>query len=183
MNTDLLARWRVRLGYPVAIVVFWLARPTTRSLVWGAIIGIAGLLLRGLAAGYLKKHEALTVAGPYSHTRNPLYLGSAVLAAGFAAACHSWYAAGVAAAYFACFYPPVMRREERELRAHYGTSFDDYAARVPLFFPRFRPARFADATDQAFSWKQYAKNREYQAAAGFALVLAVLYALMRWRGR
>ena len=183
MNGDLLARWRVRLGYPLAMVVFWLARPTARSLVWGGIIGIAGLLVRGLAAGFLKKQETLTIAGPYSYTRNPLYLGSAALAAGFAAACHSWYAAAVVAAYFACFYPPVMRREERELQARYGTSFDDYAARVPLFFPGFTPVRFADAKDQAFSWKQYAKNREYQAAAGFILVFGVLYLLMRWRGR
>jgi protein-S-isoprenylcysteine O-methyltransferase Ste14 len=183
VNADLLARWRVRLGYPLAIVVFWLARPTTRSLVEGAIIGIAGLLVRGLAAGFLRKQESLAMAGPYSYTRNPLYLGSAVLAAGFAVACHSWYAAAVVTAYFACFYPTVMRREERELRAHYGTGFADYAARVPLFFPRFAPVRFADAKDQAFSWKQYAKNREYRAAAGLVLVLGILYGLMRWRGR
>ncbi|MGA2481914.1 MAG: methyltransferase [Candidatus Acidiferrales bacterium] len=183
MNREWLARWRVRLGYPLAIVVFWFARPTPHSLAWGASIGIAGLLVRGLAAGTLKKHEALTVTGPYAYTRNPLYLGSTALAAGFAAACHSWYAAAVLAAYFVCFYPGVMGREERELRAHYGASFEKYAARVPLFFPRFTAARFAEPDGQGFSWKQYAKNREYRAAAGLVLVLGILYGLMRWRGR
>jgi protein-S-isoprenylcysteine O-methyltransferase Ste14 len=180
---DWVTRWRVRVGYPLAIVVFWLARPTPRSLVWGAIIGGVGLVVRGLAAGYLQKNAALAVCGPYSYTRNPLYLGSAMLAAGFAVACHSWMTAGVLAAYFACFYPGVMRSEERGLRALYGASFEEYAARVPLFLPRFTAARLKEAPPQPFSWKQYAKNREYQAAVGFVVVLGVLYLLPRWRGR
>jgi protein-S-isoprenylcysteine O-methyltransferase Ste14 len=175
--------WRVRAGYGLAIVVFCLARPIPRSLTWGAIIGAVGLLVRGLTAGYLKKNETLSVSGPYSHTRNPLYLGSTVLAAGFAMACHSWLAAGLVVAYFAFFYPGVMRSEERGLRALYGASFEEYAARVPLFLPRFTPARLRETPPQPFSWKQYAKNREYRAVVGTAIVLGILYLLMRWRGR
>jgi hypothetical protein len=49
--------------------------------------GAAGLWLRGYAAGYVKKNRELTVTGPYAHTRNPLYLGSMLMAAGFAWRC------------------------------------------------------------------------------------------------
>ena len=85
-----IARWRVRLGYLLAIAVLFFARPNPKSVAVGATIGIVGLWLRAYAAGYLKKQEVLTTTGPYAYTRNPLYLGSAVLAAGAAWAMHSW---------------------------------------------------------------------------------------------
>ena len=77
-----LARWRVRLGYLLAILVLWVSRPVPRSILYGAILGAIGLFVRARAAGYLHKQQILTVTGPYAHTRNPLYLGSAILALG-----------------------------------------------------------------------------------------------------
>ena len=88
-------RWRVRLGYPVALACLWLARPTPARLALGVGIAGAGLVLRGAAAGHLRKHKQLTTSGPYAYTRNPLYLGSALLAAGFLVASHSWPAAAI----------------------------------------------------------------------------------------
>ncbi len=135
-----LTRWRVRLGYPIAIVCFWLAHPSPRSLLIGSALAVVGLINRGSAAGYLRKGRGLATSGPYSRTRNPLYFGSTILAAGFAVATGSWIAAACLASYIAVFYPAVMRREERDLRATYGAEFDAYAARVPLFFPSLRSA-------------------------------------------
>lgn len=171
---QLASRWRVRLGYPLAIVVLWLARPTPRSILCGAVVGAAGLLLRATAAGYLDKQEVLAVSGPYAYTRNPLYLGSAILAAGAAMATRSWPSALILVGYFALFYSIVMRSEEQELRAHHGAAFDEYAKAVPLFFPRLRPARLSSSASSAFSWSQFEKNREYRAAIAFLLVLALL---------
>ncbi len=65
-------RYRVRLGYPLAVAVLFFARPTLRSIFYGAIIGVVGLAIRAWAAGYLHKQEILTVTGPYAYTRNPL---------------------------------------------------------------------------------------------------------------
>jgi protein-S-isoprenylcysteine O-methyltransferase Ste14 len=177
-------RWRVRLGYPLAIVVLWLARPAPRSIVEGAVVGAVGLALRAYAAGYLHKKETLTVTGPYAYTRNPLYLGSAILALGAGVAMHSWIAVALLLIYFAVFYSIVMRREEGELRKIYGASFDAYARAVPLFFPRFTaPKMSADSpgSASAFSSAHYKKNHEWQAAAGFLLLLVAL--LIIWRIR
>lgn len=176
-------RWRVRVGYLLALVVFWLARPTVRSIAWGAAVGAVGLLLRGLAAGYLQKHAALTSTGPYAYTRNPLYLGSAILAAGFAVACDSWPAAALIAAYFGVFYIAVMRREEHELRQQYGATFEQYAARVPPFFPVWKKTTESKARRWGFSWQHYVRNREYQAAIGLVLVLGLLFLLRHWQLR
>src|SRR5438094_1645031 len=124
-------RWRVRLGYPLAVAVLYFSRPTPRSIVLGALTGIVGLWLRAYAAGYLHKQEVLTVTGPYAHTRNPLYLGSAILALGAGVATHSWISATILLVYFAVVYSVVMRREEGELLQHHGQSFKDYAVAVP----------------------------------------------------
>jgi Phospholipid methyltransferase len=172
------ARWRVRLSYPLAILVLWFARPTPRSILWGAPLGLLGLLIRASAAGHLHKQEVLTVTGPYAYTRNPLYFGSAVLTIAASVAAHSWISASILCAYFALFYSIVMRREETELRAHHGAAFEEYARTVPLFFPRIAPARLPFAGAGAFSFAQYKKNHEYQAAVGFLLLLALL--LLIW---
>jgi protein-S-isoprenylcysteine O-methyltransferase Ste14 len=179
------ARWRVRLGYPLAIAVLVLARPTPQSIVIGALVGAIGLSLRAYAAGYLHKKEQLTVAGPYAFTRNPLYVGSSILALGAGLATRSAFSAAILLAYFAIVYSIVMRREEGELRHFHGAAFDAYAQAVPLFFPRLTPAHLAAATKPAepgsFSAAQYKKNHEWQAAVGFLLLLAFLLILWRLR--
>jgi protein-S-isoprenylcysteine O-methyltransferase Ste14 len=144
----------------------------------GALVGIGGLWIRAYAAGCLHKQEILTVTGPYAHTRNPLYLGSAVLALGAAVAARSWISASVLAAYFAIFYSAVMRKEEVELRERHGPAFDEYARTVPLFIPRLTGAKTSTGGAGSFSFGQYKKNREYQAAIGFLLLLLVL--LLIW---
>src|ERR1700687_1570097 len=93
-------RWRVRAGYPAALAFLILARPSTASLLSGAVLAVIGLLVRAYSAGYLQKHQALATTGPYAWTRNPLYLGSTILAAGIAVAGGSWLAALPLALYF-----------------------------------------------------------------------------------
>ena len=195
--TNFWIRWRVRIGYPMALAYLILARPAPRSLAIGALVGALGIAIRAWAAGYLRKHEALAVSGPYAFTRNPLYFGSVILAAGFVVAGDSLWAAVIVGAYLALFYPAVMKREEAELRVHYGEAFVDYAARVPLFWPRLFPApqprafrdaqpasrdsQFASGEGSApvrFSSQLYRRNREYQAGLGFLVGLALLCAKM-----
>ena len=174
-------RWRVRLGYPLAAVVLGFSRPTPRSILLGGIVGLFGLWLRAYAAGYLQKQEVLTVTGPYAFTRNPLYLGSSILALGAAIATRSWISAFLLILYFAIFYSMVMRREEKELRMSHGTAFEEYARAVPLFFPRLRPAKLEGTSAGNFSFAQYKRNHEWQAALGFLLLLAALLLIWRFR--
>jgi protein-S-isoprenylcysteine O-methyltransferase Ste14 len=178
-------RWRVRAGYFVAVVYWLLAAPTLRSIAYGAIVAAAGLAIRAAASGYLHKDRELATSGPYAWTRNPLYFGSAFLAAGFIVAGHSWMAGVLIGIYFGVFYYAVMRNEERDLRARFGAVFDDYARRVPLFFPW--PGKKTDAqphlADSKFSLAQYRRNREYQALIGTIAGLAILVVRMWIRAR
>lgn len=173
------ARWRAPLGYPIAALCLWMARPTFLSILIGSILALLGLLIRGAAAGHLRKREALAHTGLYARTRNPLYFGSALIAVGFVLASRSWIVAALLVLYFVIFYAQVIRREESELRQQYGRAFDDYAASVPLFWPKLRSK--ASAGDTQFSFAQYIRNREYHAAIGAALMIGVLLALATLR--
>jgi protein-S-isoprenylcysteine O-methyltransferase Ste14 len=179
-------RWRVRLGYPVAVVFLVLARPVSRAIMIGGLVAAFGLLVRGLASGHLRKDEELATTGPYAVTRNPLYFGSAFLAAGFIVAGHSLWAGLIVGVYFAVFYYAVIRNEEAALRKRFGTVFEDYAARTPLFFPgspASKGAAPANARAHGFSWPQYKRNREYQALLGTIAGLGVVWLRMWIRMR
>lgn len=176
-QTNFWIRWRVRTGYVVGILAFVFAKPQTKWLLWGAAIAIFGLIVRGYAAGYLRKHQQLATSGPYAFTRNPLYLGSMFLAAGFCVASHSWISTLLLAVYIAVFYPVVIRREQSELERHYGSAFLDYASRVPAFWPRLTPAT---PPTTRFSWSLYLQNREYEATIGLAVAMAILFVRMLW---
>ncbi len=178
---DFFSRWRVRIGYPLAAVALYLARPTPRSILLGAAIGLLGLAISASSACYLHKQEVLTTTGPYAYTRNPLYFGSSILAIGAAVAIHSVLAAALVLVYFALVYSFVMRREEVELRGKHGAAFDTFASTVPLFFPRLTPNRQPGAPTASFSWAQYKHNHEYEAAAGFLFFLILLAVIWRLR--
>jgi protein-S-isoprenylcysteine O-methyltransferase Ste14 len=175
-------RWRVRLGYPVAVIFLLLARPFPRSILIGGLVAAFGLLVRASAAGHLRKDEQLATTGPYAVTRNPLYLGSSLLAAGFIIAGYSLWAGLVVGLYFAVFYYAVIRNEEADLLRTFGAQFEDYATRVPLFFPRPRvrsdEISTARSPENSFSWPQYKRNREYQALLGAVAGLVVVWGRM-----
>src|SRR3974390_2777160 len=105
-------RIRVPLGFALAIVYIWLARPTWASILIGSLVAVPGILLRALASGHVKKNEELTTSGPYAYTRNPLYLGSLIMAVGFALAARSAIIFVLMLAMFFAIYMPVIRSEE-----------------------------------------------------------------------
>jgi protein-S-isoprenylcysteine O-methyltransferase Ste14 len=158
------ARWRVPLGFALGIAYLVFSRPTPRLLAAGGLMALAGLILRGYAAGCLEKNRALATCGPYAHTRNPLYLGSFIMGAGFAVAGGAWILGLAFLALFLLVYWPVMRREEQFLRKEFGEAYEKYASVVPFFLPSWRRA---PEGGEGFCWRLYRKNREYQAAAGY----------------
>lgn len=179
-------RWRVRLGYPVALVYLLLASPTRHGIAMGVALAALGLLIRAIAAGHLRKDRELATAGPYARTRNPLYLGSAFLAVGFALAGHSWWAGSLVMIYFAVFYYAVMKNEEADLHLRFGALFDGYAQKVPLFLPNFFSAGYTPPgpeSENQFSWPQYKRNREYRALLGTLAGFAVVWLRMLLKRR
>jgi protein-S-isoprenylcysteine O-methyltransferase Ste14 len=169
-------RIRVPLGFLFAGVYLWLAKPTIMSVLVGSAIAMLGLGIRALASGHVQKNEQLTMTGPYAHTRNPLYLGSVVLATGFVIASRSWLIAGMAGVIFFTIYFPVIRSEEAFLRERFP-EFAEYCRRVPRLLPRVRGF---PSSAGGFSAHLYWKHREYNAAIGALLMVAGLLVKVFW---
>jgi hypothetical protein len=164
------------MGFVFAVVFLWLARPNWRTMLASLILVLPGLWLRGYASGYVKKNAELATTGPYAHTRNPLYLGSMLIAFGFAAAAASWVILAVLAVLFAAIYIPTIQSEEAYLREHFA-GFDAYARAVPRLLPRLTPAQPAAASGGergGFSPALYRKHREYNALMGVGAIYLAL---------
>ncbi len=174
-------RIRVPLGFLFVIVYFWLARPTPKFLFASLLLVAPGILLRSYASGYVKKNAELATTGPYAHTRNPLYLGSMLIAFGFALAARSVWVAAALAILFLAIYWPVISAEEEYLRAHFP-EYSEYARRVPRLLPRLRVGD-SDTRGQ-FSWGLYRKHGEYNSLLGASciyLALIVRIFFFHWR--
>ena len=161
-------RWRVRSALFAFVAVLVLARPTWTSVAIGASIGLAGLAVRGWAAGHIRKDKALAVTGPYRFTRNPLYLGSFILGLGLVGGARTWWGAGIFALYFVVFYVPVITEERDRLRNLFPDAYPEYERRVPIFFPTFRGA----PPSEIRKWDAglFRRNKEYRAWIGTGIV-------------
>ena len=173
-------RIRVPLGFAAGLLYLWELvrhRPGVAPVAWSLLLVLPGLALRGYASGYVRKNSELTITGPYAHVRNPLYLGSMLIAAGFAVALLSWPFAIALVVFFLLIYVPVIASEEAFLRDEF-LEFEWYCARVPRLIPRLTPVRAPDGNrgqSGKFSLALYRKHREYNAAIGAALLYLSLW--------
>lgn len=163
-------RIRVPLGFVTAGVFLWMAHPSWTSIAIGALITLPGLWLRALAAGHVRKNAELTTSGPYAYTRNPLYLGSIIIAVGFALAAWNVWVGVILVGMFLAIYLPVIRSEEAFLRGTFP-EFAAYEREVPRLVPRLTAG---DRERGSFSRELYFKHREYNALVGAGLLLLAL---------
>ena len=164
------------LGFAFAAFYLWRARPTWVCLIVGAAIAALGLGIRAVASGHVDKNQELARTGPYAYVRNPLYLGSIVIAIGFAIAARDVMIAVLIVLMFVLIYVPTISSEERYLRTRFP-EYSAYADSVPRLIPR--TLRFGGMT-QDFSRELYLKHREYNASFGAAAMLAALVVKMLW---
>jgi protein-S-isoprenylcysteine O-methyltransferase Ste14 len=180
LNRELARRIRVPLGFLLGAGYLVVAQPTVLTLIVGTAIAFTGLLVRAWAAGHIVKNDRLATTGPYAHTRNPLYFGSFLLAAGFAIAAH-WSLLLLVIAFFVLIYGPTIRDERVGIRARFPDAYAEWERNVPSFVPRATPWRAATVGEEraSFDFDLYMRHGEWRAALGFAAVLAYLILRMR----
>ena len=172
------SRYRVPAGWLVGALVVVLARPAPWSLLAGLPLACAGEALRLWASGHIEKTRRLATGGPYAHSRNPLYVGSLLIALGVAIACASPWVVLAVAAYFLAFYPAVMREEAAFLSQRFAGEYAAWAGAVPLFWPHLTPA---GPRASRFDWARVRMNKEWRTALALPLLAALLFALPQLR--
>jgi protein-S-isoprenylcysteine O-methyltransferase Ste14 len=167
-----LSATRVPAGYALAVLFLVLARPAAGSMIIGLAVAAGGEMVRLWAAGHIEKTLTLATGGPYAHTRNPLYVGSSILAVGAAIAANNGIVVAAVLLYFAIFYPAVIREESRFLRSKFGEEYDAWAREVPAFLPRLTPG---GPRRSRFTWARVLRNREWRAALALPVLAALIY--------
>ncbi|WP_423820642.1 isoprenylcysteine carboxylmethyltransferase family protein [Salinisphaera sp. SPP-AMP-43] len=174
---------RLLVAYAAAIGLLVLAAPWGPTYALGCAVVFVGLALRIWSFGHLRKNQDLITTGPYAHSRNPAYLGSALVMTGLFTAAGNpyspvglgiWFAGLIGLiVFFAYYLPRKYRREYGKLRSIFGQAVDRHAAHVPHFFPRLTPWLSGDR--QRFSWACVAANHEPIWPAAGVLALLIIW--------
>src|SRR4030043_1930482 len=131
----------------ILLVVF--AKPHSAGILIGLLLIFLGEMIRIWAAGHLQKNEVLTVTGPYAYVKNPLYIGSIFITAGFCILADNIYLLAAAFFMFCFHYIPYKKKVEGDrLKKIFGNQFDDYDEKVPEYLPRRTPY-----SDKKVSWE------------------------------
>jgi protein-S-isoprenylcysteine O-methyltransferase Ste14 len=165
---------------PVFIGAFLLllfAKPQPIGSAVGMILIIMGEAIRIWAAGHLQKNESLTVTGPYAYVKNPLYIGSILITAGFCIFADNIYILAAATFAFCFHYIPYKKKVEGDrLKRIFGDQYADYDEKVPEYVPRWTPYSNAKARWQ---FKNFIENSEEGILliliAGIVLILSRPY--------
>lgn len=173
--SEVAKKLRLPLGFLLGILYLIFAKPTLLALITGGAIALIGVLIRAWASGHITKNEKLATTGPYAHTRNPLYFGSFLIAAGFAVAAH-WSLLLLVIGFWVLIYAPTMERERANIRERFPDAYDEYSKNVPGFVPRPTPWRSTAAVEEGgFSGALYMKHGEWKAGLTYVLVMAWLF--------
>jgi hypothetical protein len=177
-------RTRIALAWVFAAVLIFQARSFPS--VPGIVLCFIGASIRFWASGYLRKDTRPAVGGPYAFVRNPLYLGTYLMALGTALAIGAWWLLGISSVLFAVIYHFIILDEEIKLREIFGEPYLKYCSLVSRFFPQPWPASRESLAQvnpepdyQRYNWPLSMKNKAYEAYATFVALMAFV-ALCAW---
>jgi protein-S-isoprenylcysteine O-methyltransferase Ste14 len=158
----------------------------------GMILCFLGASLRYWASGYLRKDSRPAVGGPYAFVRNPLYLGTYLMAVGAVLSLGNMILFLVVTLLFATVYHFVILDEETKLQKIFKEPYYLYCKAVPRFFPRLWPPFFPaqqkeliavnpDLTQHRFSHELAQENKAYEAYLSFlGLILYISLCAYGW---
>ena len=191
---NFLFRYRNAL-FPFACVLLFLPDPDPdpfpnlwQAVAVGTVIAFLGQLIRigtiGLryvvrgGRGRRVYADDLVTEGIYAHTRNPMYLGNLMIAAGLAIASNSWITIAIAVPLGLFMYTSIIAAEEDYLRGRFGAAFETYCRDVPRWFPRLTGLG-ATVSSMEFRWRRVVV-KEYGTPFGWIAVLVVMTCYNLW---
>ena len=179
---------RVLSAFLICLLIISESRWTSVSPNVSAGLFFAGMVLVGIASlGRMwcslyiagRKDRILVTVGPYSITRNPLYLFSLIGAVGVCLTTETLSLPMLVAGSFFLYYPFVIRAEEKKLSLLFPEEFPRYATAVPRFFPRrlraVEPSSYE--VDPKIFRRHIASALWFIWAVGFIRVIEELHAL------
>jgi protein-S-isoprenylcysteine O-methyltransferase Ste14 len=165
---------RTGMGFLAAFIMLVTADPRPRWLLTAGSLAVVGMAIRLWSSGCIRKDETLATTGPFALVRNPLYLGSTVIAVGFAVANRNPYFIGAITLLLGYIYVRTIRKEEKLLREIFGEAYEEYCRKVPRLIPFRAPYGGLKALTKGFAIRQALRNQEADATLGVAILLGAL---------
>jgi hypothetical protein len=169
------AKLRLWAGYIYIAYALAYSRPELPWALAGLILIITGAAIRLVASATLVKDTRLCTDGIYSVTRNPLYLGSAIVGLGFASLATSEWMLGAYVLVLVPVYAYMIFLEEGYLGKLHGSAFDEYRKRTPRFFPRLSCISLKGTIDRV----KLGKSREPYSTLLFLIIAALILFIHR----
>jgi protein-S-isoprenylcysteine O-methyltransferase Ste14 len=149
----------------------------------GIALCIAGQVIRGAVIGfaYIKRGglnkkvyaDTLVTKGIFGVTRNPLYVGNLLAAAGILVVHNNPMVYLIAGLFTLFSYQAIVLTEERFLRNKFGEEFEQYSREVPRWRPRL--SRLRGATDgMIFQWGKVVM-KDYSTCCTWVVITTLLF--------
>ncbi len=169
------AKIRLRAGYVYIALALIFASPQLAWTVVGLVLILSGIAIRLIASATLVKDKVLCVDGIYALTRNPLYLGSALIGLGFAMLAALDWLLGVYVLILVPVYIRMIFIEERFLSQLHPAEFEQYRKAVPRFFPSFEIRKIRDTLNH----ERLVRSKELISALLFLVIAALILLIHR----
>ena len=178
--------YRKELRGKLRVWLSWVLLPFILFSIWRlpSAFGIAvlafGALLRFWASGCLDKEGKLSAGGPYRFSRNPLYLGSVLIAVAIPISQELWLLTAFMAGAAFLMHLPIIQAEEAVLKEKFGAPYAHYLRTVPRFFsPWLFLREIFRVPGKSFHWFLWKRNKGWEpllVAGGLLLVTYGIYA-------
>jgi len=175
---------RFAVIYPFGFFVMFFCFLNESSLRAGIGYIIAGVVIRLWSNGYAIKNDKLTTSGPYAFVRNPLYLGTFLIAIGFVIVLRSEPAlleqiAGVIFLLALSFmYYRTINAEQGMLQEKFKDAYTDYRKHVPAMIPwHFVP--YNKGEKWPFNLQRLIKSKEHKPVFWIFILLVIFHTKTR----
>ena len=165
---------RFAVIYPFGLFVLLFGACDEDSLRSGIGYIIVGLLIRLWSNGYAIKNDKLTTSGPYAFVRNPLYLGTFLIAIGFAIVLKTGWVGVAFIAALAFIYHKTINDEQVMLTAKFGDAYRKYISKVPAMVPSLIP--YPEGEKWPFNLQRLIDSKEHKPVF-WVIVLLIIFHL------
>jgi protein-S-isoprenylcysteine O-methyltransferase Ste14 len=190
---NVLFHWRNGL-FPIAFLAialasrprWFLGSPRADAIldVVGILVALSGQVLRALVIGlaYIQRGgkdrrihaDALVTEGLFRHSRNPLYVGNALVYLGLFLILNSTLGYGVGVPFFLFAYWCITLAEENFLLGRFGAAYADYCRSVPRYLPRLAGVG-ETMRSMEFDWRRLIRKEYGSTFSWMTTALGLLY--------
>ncbi len=164
---------RFAVIYPFAILMAIFCTLDNHSLRAGIGYIIAGMLILLWSNGYAIKNDKLTTSGPYAFVRNPLYLGTFLIALGFVIVLKTSFMGATLMIALGIMYYRTVKDEQGMLTAKFGDAYRDYCQKVPAMIPCLIP--YTQGEKWPFSLQRLIISKEHKVVFWLTVILIAFH--------